>query len=191
MAVPAEKSQYTFADVLTWNDVERVEIIGGEVYLMSPPPIREHQRISGEIFAQIHAYLKGKQCEVYAAPFAVRPFEQDGDTPEDVDTMVEPDITVVCDPSKLDKHGCKGAPDMVVEILSPSSRRHDRLVKLGVYQRAGVKEYWIVDPDSKSVQVLTLTNGLLLPHEDYGREDLAKVNVLEDCVINLSEVFPK
>ena len=103
--------------------------------------------------------------------------------------MVEPDITVVCDLSKLDDRGCKGAPDMVVEVLSPSTQRHDRLVKLGLYQRAGVREYWIVDPENKTVQVLTLTNGLLLPHEVYGRESVAKVNALDGCFIDLSKVF--
>lgn len=120
-----------------------------------------------------------------------RLFEKDGDTSEDVDTMVEPDISVVCDHDKLDKHGCKGAPDLVVEVLSPSTRRHDRLIKLDLYQRAGVKEYWIVDPDSQSVQVfLQDDNSSLRLHEDYGREDIAKVNVLDGCFIELSKVFP-
>ena len=191
MALPAEKERYTFADVLTWEENERAEIINGEAVMMAPPPSRIHQEISGEIFRQLANYLEGKKCRVYHAPFAVRLFEQDGDTPEDVDTMVEPDISIVCDRDKLDKHGCKGAPDMVVEILSPSTRRHDRLVKLGLYQRAGVREYWIVDPDNRSAQVLTLTDGLLLPHEDYGREDVAKVNVLDGCFIELSKVFPE
>ena len=191
MALPAEKARYTFADILAWAENERAEIIDGEAVMMAPPPSRTHQEVSGEIFRQLANYLEGKKCRVYHAPFAVRLFEQDGDTPEDVDTMVEPDISIVCDRDKLDKHGCKGAPDMVVEILSPSTRRHDRLVKLGLYQKAGVREYWIVDPDNRSVQVLTLTDGLLLPHEDYGREDVAKVNVLDGCFIELSKVFPE
>ena len=96
---------------------------------------------------------------------------------------------MICDKSKLDEHGCKGAPDMVIEILSPSTRRHDRLVKLNLYQRAGVREYWIADPDNKSVQVFTLESGALKIREDYGREDIAKVNVLDGCFIELSKVF--
>ena len=144
-----------------------------------------------ELSRQLANFLEGKKCKVYPAPFAVRLFEKDGDTPEDVDTMVEPDISVVCDHDKLDKHGCKGAPDLVVEVLSPSTRRHDRLIKLDLYQRAGVKEYWIVDPDSQSVQVfLQDDNSSLRLHEDYGREDIAKVNVLDGCFIELSKVFP-
>ena len=103
--------------------------------------------------------------------------------------MVEPDVSVVCDRSKIDKRGCKGAPDLIVESLSPPTRRHDRLVKLNLYQRAGVWEYWIADPDNESVQVFTLDSGALKLREDYGREDVAKVNVLDGCFIELSKVF--
>ena len=189
MALPAKKEHYTFADILAWEGNERVEIINGEIFLMASP-FRVHQEISGELFRQLANFLEGKKCRVYAAPFAVRLFEKDGDNPEDVDTMVEPDITVVCDKDKLDKHGCKGAPDMVIEILSPSTRRQDRLVKLGLYQQAGVREYWIVDPENKSVQVFLQDGSSFLKiHEDYGREDIAKVNVLDGCFIELSKVF--
>ena len=156
---------------------------------MMATPSRIHQEISGELFRQLANFLEGKKCKVYPAPFGVRLFEQNEDSPEDVNTVVEPDISVVCDRSKLDDHGCKGAPDMLIEILSPSSLRHDRLVKLNLYQRAGVREYWIVDPENRAVQVLTLTDGLLLPHEDYGQDDIAKVNVLDGCFIELSKVF--
>ena len=188
MALPAKKARYTFADVLTWEGNERIEIIEGEAVMMAPPSV-VHQRISREILRQLANYLEGKKCEVFAAPFGVRLFERDGDSPEDVDTVVEPDIVVVCDKSKLDQYGCKGAPDMVVEILSPSTRRHDRLVKLGLYQRAGVREYWIVSPEEKTAQVLLLEDGKLLPHEDYGRDDVAKVSALDGCFIELGKVF--
>ena len=189
MPLPAPKDHYTFADCLTWDENERIEIINGEAVMMAPPS-RTHQKISGELFRQIANFLEGKKCEVYAAPFAVRLFEKDGDTPEDVDTIVEPDISVVCDHDKLDKHGCKGAPDLVVEVLSPSTQRHDRLVKLDLYQRASVREYWIVDPDSSTVQVFMLKDGYLHPHEVYSEKDIAKVNVLDGCFIELSKVFP-
>ena len=188
MALPAEKSRYTFADALTWEENERIEIVNGEAVMMAPPT-RSHQDISGALFAQLYNYLNEKKCRVYAAPFGVRLFEQDGDSPEDVDTMVEPDISVICDESKLDKYGCKGAPDLVIEILSPATRRHDRLVKLGLYQRAGVREYWIVNPEDKTVQVFLLEGEKLLLREDYGQEDTAKVNVLDGCLIELSKVF--
>lgn len=191
MASPAEKTGYTFADCLGWDEKERAEIIGGEVLMMAPPS-RIHQKISGEIFRQLANFLEGKRCEVYSAPFGVRLFEKDGDRPEDVDTVVEPDITLVCDTSRLDQHGCKGAPELVMEILSPSSRRHDMLVKLNLYQRAGVREYWIVNPDDKDVQVFLLDgSGFFRVHGFYGREDIARVNVLEGCFIELCKVFPE
>lgn len=189
MALPAENKRYTFADVLTWDESERIEIINGEAFLMAPPS-RVHQEISVAITTQLYNFLEGKRCKVYPAPFGVRLFEQDGDNPEDVDTMVEPDISVVCDKNKLDDRGCKGAPDLIIEILSPSTQRHDRLVKLGLYQRAGVREYWTVNPEDKTVQVMLRDdNGVLQLHEVYGRDGVAKVNVLNGCFIELTKVF--
>ena len=190
MALPAEKVYYTFADVLMWDENERAEIIDGEIFLMSPPPSSTHQRIVAVLTAQLYAYLKGKRCEVFPAPFGVRLFEQDGDNPEDVDTMVEPDLSVVCDRRKIDEHGCKGAPDMVIESLSPSTRRHDRVTKFNLYQRAGVREYWIVDPVNKDVQSFVLEDGRYSVKELGTAGDTLKVNILENCVIDLTEVFP-
>ena len=188
MALPAEKKRYTFADVLAWDESDRIEIIDGYPVMMSPP-FRIHQEISGELFGQLREYLKGKTCKVYAAPFAVRLFEEEGDSPEDVDTMVEPDISIVCDPNKLDDHGCKGAPDLVMEILSPSTRRHDRLTKFNLYQQAGVREYWIVDPADKSIQVFVLEDGRYSAKDFGTAEDTLRVNVLEGCTIDLAQVF--
>ena len=186
-ALPAEETRYTFADALTWGEDERIEIIDGEAYMMAPP-LRVHQKILRALFMQIANFLDGKRCEVYPSPFAVRLFEENGDRPEDVDTMVEPDITVVCDPDKLDKYGCRGAPDMVIEILSPSTRRHDLAVKYRLYQRAGVREYWIVDPDVKTVQVLRLEDGLYNAADVY-TAGAVPVGLWEDFSIDLSQVF--
>ena len=189
MALPLKKESYTFADCLTWPVNERIELIDGEAVMMSLPST-VHQKISGELFRQLANFLEGKKCEVFSAPFGVRLFEKDGDSPENVDTMVEPDISVICDRDKLDRHGCKGAPDLIVEILSPSTQRRDRLIKLELYQRAGVREYWLVSPEEQTVQVLLFTNGLLLPRELYKKGDVAKVNVLEGCFLELEKVFP-
>lgn len=189
MALPAAKERYTFADVLTWGEDERIEIVDGEAFMMVAPS-RIHQGIVAELTRQFGNYLEGKRCKVYPAPFAVRLFERDGDGPGDVDTVVEPDLSIVCDIDKLDKRGCKGAPDMVIEILSPSTLRHDRLVKLGLYQRAGVREYWIVEPETQTVQVMLQDGSSILQlHEVYGRGDVARVNVLEGCFIDLGKVF--
>ena len=187
MALPAQLPYYSFADALTWGENERIELIDGEAYMMAPP-LRVHQKISGELFRQISNFLNGKQCEVYPAPFAVRPFETAEDAPEDVDTMLEPDITVVCDPEKLDKYGCKGAPDMVIEVLSPSTRRHDLSVKYRLYQRAQVREYWIVDPDTRTVQVFRLDEGQYCAPDVY-TGGAVPVGIWEDFSIDLTGVF--
>lgn len=178
----------TFADYLILNESEHIELIDGEAVKMSLPPT-VHQVIRGEILRQLANFLEGKKCRAIPAPFAVRLFEGANDTPADVQTVVEPDISVICDTSKLDNYGCKGAPDMVIEILSPSTRRHDRLVKLNLYQRAGVREYWIVSPGEQTVEALLLEDGRLVPHGFYEKTDIAKVNVLEGCFLELSKVF--
>ncbi len=189
MPLPAPKARYTFADCLTWGESQHIEIINGEAVMMAPPT-RIHQEILMELSRQLANFLEGKKYKVYPAPFAVRLLEKDGDAPDDVDTMVEPDISVVCDHDKLDEYGCKGAPDLVVEILSPSTQRNDRLTKFNLYQRTGVREYWIVDPENKNIQVFLLDGNALHPHEVYSEKDIAKVSVLDGCFIELSKVFP-
>lgn len=135
------------------------------------------------MFNQLYNFLKGKPCEAYAAPFTVRLGEDD-----DNGSTVEPDIVVVCDRSKLDDKGCKGAPDLVVEIISPSTARIDRLIKFNKYKQAGVKEYWIVDPDTMIAQVYVLKNGQYILNV-YGDTDTAPVTVLPGCTINLQDIF--
>ncbi len=187
MALPMEKKQFTFVDYLMGDGEDRFEIIDGNAVMMAPPS-STHQWVLMELAGQLHAYLKGKNCRVFPAPFGVRPFEKDGDLPEDVRTVVEPDISVICDLSKVDRHGCKGAPDLIIEILSPSTARMDRFIKYDMYQQAGVREYWIVDPDTKTVMVHTLEDGHYYAPQVF--TNTIKVGVLEDCVIDLKEVFP-
>lgn len=188
----AENERYSLADYLSWDGPERYELIDGETVLLAAPS-PTHQEIQLAISSQIWNYLEGKKkCKAYPAPFDVRLFEQEGDSPENVDTVVQPDITLVCDLSRLDDHGYRGAPDMLLEILSPSTRRYDRLTKLELYQRAGVKEYWIVNPEEQTAQVYLLDeHGLLRLREEYDRKGIAKVNSLDGCFIELSRVFPE
>ena len=188
MALAAENKRYSFADYLAWPEGERVELIEGTPVMMASPS-RAHQAASISLSSQLYQFLDGKPCEVYTAPFAVRLFEDAGAAPESVDTVVEPDISVICDPSRLDEHGCKGAPDLVIEILSPSTQRHDRVTKFNLYQQAGVKEYWIVNTEDKTAQVFALIEGILRPVESYGKSELAKSRVLEGCEIDLTKVF--
>lgn len=190
MSLPIEKTGYTFADYLVWEENEHIELLNGELIMMAPPSTR-HQLISGELFRQLANFLEGKKCRVFHAPFGVRLFEEKNDKPENIQTVFEPDISVICDLNKLDKYGCKGAPDFIIEILSPSTQKHDRIIKLQQYQRAGVKEYWIVSPEDETVQIFLLDNtqNILFPVELYEKNDIAKVNVLEGCFIELKKVF--
>lgn len=191
MPLPEENKHFTYADYLEWNDDERMEIINGEV-IMRSSPTATHQRISKRIFRQIENFLDGKSCEPFYAPFDVRLFEKDGDKPENIDTIVQPDILVICDKNKIDEQGCKGAPNFIIEILSPSTHRHDCLVKLNLYMRAGVPEYWIVDPEGKTVQVCLLNNdGTYRILKPYEQNNTVKVNVLDGCFIDLGTVFPE
>ena len=180
---PVEGKHYTYADYYTWNDGKRWELIRGEAYLMEPGPSDPHQGISGNLYLQIGNYLKGKPEKVFAAPYDVRL-----NAGTDDDTVVQPDLVVICDQSKRDVRGCKGAPDMAVEILSPSTAGRDMVVKFNHYKDAGVREYWIVDPESRTVSAHILKNGEYVTTA-YGEGDSAPVHVLEGCVIDLADVF--
>jgi Uma2 family endonuclease len=175
---------YTWADFLEWDEHIRAEIMDGEVVAMAPPSA-PHQAVVGELFYRIRTFLEGKPCKVYPAPYAVRlkPQEDGSD-----DTVLEPDVVVVCDPAKRDRQGCKGAPDLIIEVLSPSTARYDRIVKYRKYQEAGVREYWIVDPDTQSIQVCVLENGRYVVSM-YDEADTAPVSVLPGCGIVVKDIF--
>lgn len=191
MAIPKrdQRIKYTYKDYLKWPDEERWEIIDGIPYNMSPAPTRKHQKISGELFASIHNYLKDKKCEVYSAPFDVRLFV-DNVIDEETTNVVQPDIAVICDPYKLDDRGCKGSPDLIIEIVSPSTLKKDLKEKFYLYERAGVKEYWIIYPDEKTIVSYILNeDGKYGRPEVYSEEDSIKVGVLELLEINLIDIF--
>lgn len=183
------KERYTYGDYLTWPEEERWELIAGVPYSMTPAPSRTHQRISGELFKQIALYLTGKTCEVYAAPFELLLPKADEED-EEVLTVVQPDLLVVCDPKKLDERGCKGAPDLIIEILSPHTAGKDMKIKLALYERAGVREYWIVDPEYQIAQVFKFeANGEYGRPEVYIAGDQVKVGIFPDLIIDLGQVF--
>ena len=185
MPLPQSNEYYTYADYASWDlkEGERYELIDGVPYMMAPPS-RRHQELVGEIFGRFRDFLKDKPCKVYVSPFGVR-LNAAGDHD---DTVVEPDIVVVCDRSKLDDKGCNGAPDLVIEITSPSSARHDKLIKFQKYQNAGVREYWIVDPENKMVNVNILENGRYYGAA-YSDTDSIPVQVLDGCQVDMREVF--
>ena len=184
-ALQMEK-RYTYADYCTWDDDERWELIDGAPYAMAPSPSQAHQTILGRLFAQLHNYLEGKPCKAFIAPFDVRlNANADGETD---DTVVQPDILVVCDDTKLDGKSCIGPPDLVIEILSPSSALKDKAIKFKKYLEAGIREYWIVDPDTKTVSAHILENKRYYV-TTYTNADTAPVHILDGCQVDLSRVF--
>ena len=143
---------YTYADYLLWRFKEQVELLRGKLFKMSPAPREIHQRVSMYLSGELYNFFKDKTCRFYSAPFDVRiPAKgTKGTTDNQIYTIVQPDLCVVCDLEKIDGRGCIGAPDLVVEILSPSNSRKDLKDKYEIYEEAGVPEYWIVDPDNKA-----------------------------------------
>ena len=183
MSIPQKDQRYTYADYCTWDDSERWELIEGVPYAMAPAPTQAHQEASMNLGWKLRNFLEGKPCKVFAAPFDVRFSPTDKD-----DIVVQPDLLVVCDSSKLDGNCCNGAPDLVIEILSPSSAQRDCILKLELYQRFGVREYWIIDPQAKILQTYILKNGQYSV-TGYLAAATVPIAVLPDCVIDLKEVF--
>ena len=192
LALRKEK-HYSYADYLTWPDDARYELIDGEAFLMAPAPLIEHQEVAGEVFRQLANQLDGKACRPYIAPVDVRlPRNDEADAA--IDTVVQPDVLVVCDPSKIDRRGVRGAPDWVLEVLSPSTAAHDQIAKRRTYERAGVREYWLVHPGDRTLTVYALDNGQYGRPEIYELKDATPVGVLPGVSIAwgaLVERLPK
>ncbi len=190
MGLAAKKDErFTYADYLTWEDNQRWEIINGEAFNMSPGAGTAHQLISGNLFLQLGNQLAGKTCEVITAPYDVRLPMGQKDEKKIID-VVQPDISVVCDPGKLDEKGCLGPPDVIIEILSASTYRRDRMAKFFLYEKAGVKEYWIVSPADKMVEVFILgKDGKYGRPEIYGETDTVHLQAVKGISVDLSRVF--
>ena len=178
MEIP-QKVALTIDEIYALPDGQRAELIDGCIYDMAPPS-RTHQKILGMLYQAIANYIADKRgsCEVYSAPFAVFLNQDDFN-------YVEPDISVICNPDKLDDKGCNGAPDWVIEIVSPSSRRMDYFIKLFKYRSAGVREYWIVDPDKNRITVWNLDEENT---EEFAFSDTVAVNIYDDFSIDFSAI---
>jgi Uma2 family endonuclease len=189
LAAKLNIEKYNYADYREWPDQERWELIEGIAYDMSPAPSRKHQKILGELHRQISTFLLDKTCDVYMAPFDVR-FPEQEEREEEIKTVLQPDISVICDPAKLDEKGCLGSPDLIIEIVSPATVQKDMREKLYIYEKFGVKEYWIIHPVDQILMVFKL-----LPGNKYGRpdtfssQDQVKVGILPGLTINLTTVF--
>lgn len=182
--------RYTFADYLTWFDNKRRELIEGFIKTMSPAPKRIHQEISANLEGLIWSYLRNKQCKIYTAPFDVRLPENGEKANDKTYTVVQPDICVICDLSKLDEYGCIGPPDFIIEILSQGNSKHDVDTKFKLYEKHGVREYWIVHPQDQTVNVFFIDEkGKYQFGGLYAKGTKVKVNVFEDFYIDLNIVF--
>lgn len=184
--------RYTFADYLTWMDDKRRELIDGVVKMMSPAPSRTHQEILSKLHLRIANYLSGQKCSVYFAPIDVRLSDKpDEQSDEEIITVVQPDFIIVCDQKKLDEKGCLGAPDFIAEITSPASLKRDIEEKFRIYEKHGVREYWIIFPETKSVNVFVLDkNGKYQLEGMYASDSKIEVNIFDDLEIDLKEIFP-
>lgn len=181
MALP-QSQIYTEEDYYNLPENVRAELIDGQIYYMSAPS-RIHQEILNFMNTEINIYLRSKKgpCKVYPAPFAVKLFEDDDKT------ILEPDISVICNPDKLTDRGCTGAPDWIVEIISPSTASRDYIYKLNLYAKAGVREYWIVDPNSKKIFVYHLEQPDFKA-DCYTFQDRIDVNIYDDLEIDFKEL---
>ncbi|HEV7379989.1 MAG TPA: Uma2 family endonuclease [Dyadobacter sp.] len=181
---------YSYADYLKWQLKERVELIKGKIFKMSPAPARMHQVISGNFLKKFYSFLDNGPCQVYHAPFDVRLTPAKNDHKNKIYTVVQPDICVICDPSKLDDKGCVGAPDWIIEILSPGNSQTEMKNKFEVYEENGVKEYWIADPTSEVIFSYVLNaEGKYVGSKPFTLEENATSHVFPDFKLSVAAIF--
>jgi Uma2 family endonuclease len=187
---------FTYADYAAWPEDERWELIDGVPYDMTPAPNRTHSLISKGCLKTLYDYFEGKPCEVHHAPFDVRLPEKEGkdeknEKDESIKTVVQPDVLVVCDQDKLDEKGCRGAPDLVIEILSPSTASKDCLTKRHVYEKHGVRELIIIDPTNRLVQVYVLEKkGKFAPTQMFADHERVASAIFPGLIFDLTKIFP-
>ena len=178
---------YTYADYLSWRLKDRIELIMGRIFKMSPAPSAEHQQIVSALHGNIYPYLKKKTCKIFPAPFDVVLPSASGN----LDTVVQPDIVVICDLSKINEKGCMGAPDLVVEVVSKGSIKKDLHEKFALYEQSGIKEYWLVLPAERSLIIFTLDEkGKYQAAKPVTKGDKVVSAVLSGLEISVDEIFP-
>lgn len=183
--------QFTYGDYLNWDDNERWEIIDGHAYNMTPAPGTNHQLISTELVVQLSKHLENDPCQVIAAPFDVR-LPMGNQKEKEITNVVQPDISIICDPGKLDSKGSLGAPDLIIEIISPSTTAKDKKEKFFLYEQAGVKEYWLVYPDNKIIEVFTLDDsGRYGRPGIYGDSDSIPLTAIKGITVDLQPIFSR
>ncbi|MDO5615220.1 MAG: Uma2 family endonuclease [Cruoricaptor ignavus] len=179
---------YTYADYLLWKFEERLELIKGKVFRMSPAPSRTHQKISTNFNRYLSTFFYDKTCEFYSAPFDVRLAAKDKSDKE-ITTVVQPDLCVICNLDKLDERGCQGAPDFIIEIASPGNSKKELRTKFKLYEENGVKEYWVVNSAEKNIQIFFLENGIFVFKGYFFDSDDITPLLFSDLKIKLEDIF--
>ncbi|MCC5945368.1 MAG: Uma2 family endonuclease [Bernardetiaceae bacterium] len=183
---------YTYADYLTWRFEQSVELIKGKIFKMSPAPSSRHQKISGKLYVKIFMAFQKNTCDIYSAPFDVRLLDKKKSKKanKEIYTVVQPDICVICDKNKIDKRGAIGAPDLIIEILSPGNSKKEMKTKYALYEEAGVKEYWIVFPSEHVLQQFILKEqGKYELKNSFTEDEVFNAHIFPDLQIDLSEIF--
>ena len=186
--------RYSFADYLTWFDGRRRELWDGFIKMMTPAPSSYHQATSSTIQGEIYSFLKKKnknrKCKIFDAPFDVRFPKNNEKDDKKIYTVVQPDIVIICDRNKIDKRGCIGAPDFIAEIISPSTAKNDRDYKYKLYEREGVKEYWIVSPHEKIVQSYILKDKKYIENGIFAKDEKIPVHIFNnELEIEINDIF--
>ena len=193
MGIPMRKADrhYTYGDYRKWPEEERWELIEGVAWNMSPAPYRVHQKTLTRMLGTVIPFLEGKECEVYPVPFDVLLLEEGELEEDDVSSVVQPDISVICDTAKLIKKGCTGPPDWIVEITSPFTASRDFIFKLRLYEKHGVREYWMVDPGNQYVHVYILDDEGRYPADPrvVVPDEVIRCAVLDGLDIETKELF--
>lgn len=187
---PDPSLRYTYADYLQWKFEEQVELIKGQIFKMSPAPNTKHQIIAGNLFVELKNFLKNQKCKTFIAPFDVRLPIKSQKKDSEITTVVQPDLCVVCDESKIDDKGCIGAPDLIIEILSPGNTKKEVKIKFELYEEAGVKEYWVVYPAEENIAVFILNEkGKYEGAKIYAGNDSILSAAIEELTIKLHDIF--
>jgi Uma2 family endonuclease len=184
---------YTYADYLCWQFEERIELIRGKIFKMSPAPSAKHQKVSREMMRDLLAYFdRNKPCQLFSAPFDVRLLDKKKTqtSNQEVYTVVQPDICVICDKSKIDEKGCIGAPDLIIEILSPGNSKKEMKIKYALYEESGVREYWVVYPSEQSLFQFVLNEGeKFVLKAVFTEDEVFNAHIFPELEIDLAEVF--
>jgi Uma2 family endonuclease len=181
---------YSYADYLTWQFQEKLELIKGKIFKMSPAPSTNHQRISRKLTGIMLSAFKNHSCELFVAPFDVRLIDKKKSTlDKEIFTVVQPDLCVICDETKIDERGAIGAPDLVIEILSPGNSNKEMKYKFDLYEEAGVQEYWMVNPADKTLFIYVLKENQFIGMHPLIEEDLIQSKLFPDLDFQLAEIF--